>query len=102
MRLLILFSLAIHAACEEAAVVQKTWTLHHSTAPNQWEARGRIRLEVQDEKAKLNVENFEVTTDKVSSILEMEFYQLKLVDDSSSSAVVTTVPACLLRRANFR
>jgi hypothetical protein len=103
--------------------LQKSWTLLHSFGANNsdFTKRGTIRLSIDEAAAAagtandpaaavtMEIENLtEFTPADVQAMLEHGWYQLKIVPDdnkdSSSSvpAVRTSVPACQLRRANFR
>ena len=92
----------------------KTWTLHHAVFVDADPApvfvpRGRIRfLNDDSDELKVTLENEEqaLTTDLAESLSnDHAWYQLKLVsddDDTNSEPVLATVPACQVRRANFR
>lgn len=92
--------------------LRRTWTLYHSTDPKLGDAgftkRGVVTLEPEDNRAKVTVENDEnsFSAAEVEKMMSSGWYQLKLVEDgpkdSVPNPVMTTVPACHLRRANFR
>lgn len=104
--------------------LQKSWTLFHSFGGTvtDFTKRGTIYLSVDENAAgvakdpaaavTMRIENEVVgfSPADVEAMLEHGWYQLKIVPDdkdsskSSSSvpAVRTSVPACQLRRANFR
>lgn len=100
----------------------KSWTLYHrilapgsdvATAGSDWSIRGTVDLTVDpsaEESVTLEIKNEEnsLTEDFAQALSsassDSSWYQLKLRDDSSSSSseIFTSVPACNLRRANFR
>jgi hypothetical protein len=125
--LLLLALVAVTAAdtFESNKTLQKSWTLLHSfgdaTAKSDFTKRGTIRLSIDENAAgastdpakavTIEIENeVEFSVADVEAMLEHGWYQLKIVPDddtkdSKSSkvpAVRTSVPACQLRRANFR
>jgi hypothetical protein len=111
---------------DDKKTLQKSWTLLHSfgagAGASDFTKRGTIRLSIDEAAAAagtandpaaavtMEIENqVEFTPADVQAMLEHGWYQLKIVpddnkDSSSSSvpAVRTSVPACQLRRANFR
>ena len=100
--LLLLFCLLSTAL----AVDTRTWTLQHSfNAGKDWSTRGELELvfPADDyEEAQLAVHNDDSCWDSamMNQLMETGVYQLKLL--SNEDFVLTTVPACQLRRANFR
>lgn len=107
--LLVLLHSAVAAADDN---LQRTWTLYHSMNPKLGDAgftqRGTVTLQVatdDGDAAQLTAENTALTAENVATMMASGWYQVKLVENGSSSAavpVMTTVPACQLRRANFR
>lgn len=108
----LIFILSIAFSGVEADPTVRSWALLHSTTDlaggdETFRRRGRIELTVESGKdAKLELEN---DPDAMKEFRDQGWYRLKLVPeqrDSSTSAefdgVETTVPACQLRRANFR
>ncbi len=113
---------AILANCLIAAVnadspLLKSWTLYHSVdGGNDFVRRGQIRLGVAavdgdvtsstEGTPELTIEHDEnenLTTESIHHLIGSGLYQLKLVEDGNEANVVmTSVPACHLRRANFR
>lgn len=115
-----------------SASARRSWTLYHSVLDGKSEpdftVRGQITLTLKDPseveikkdkklsilkgkhsdspfKVELEHKDENVAADFLQQILkEDSFYQLKLVSNDSRSApsIITTVPACQLRRANFR
>ena len=109
----------------------KSWTLYHAILKDDAEPsfvpRGTVKLSLKSDDAKssgtkkkkmpLGVQDdlpYGLTLEHKENVLSPEFlnallddsamYQLKLVSDDSPNAVpvITTVPACQVRRANFR
>ena len=71
--------------------------------------RGKITLEIDGKsEPKLTVENQQnvLSEADVSQMMRHGWYQLQLVEDAGSEGapppVLTTVPACRMRLANFR
>jgi hypothetical protein len=108
-----LVALLPHVAAAEA--LHRTWTLYHSLDPKLGAAgftkRGVVTLTSSDDATdglQLTVENDEeaaLEALSISQMMESGWYQLQLVEEGSPSSVVpvqTTIPACQLRRANFR
>jgi len=117
MRLLLLLLLGSFSASAKT----KSWTLYHriltpggtrsSSAEESWDERGTIELVVDpEEEVVVTVVNKEgaLTSDLAQALTATAtataYYQLKLVENSSktSANVLTSVPACHVRRANFR
>ena len=98
--------------------LRRTWTLYHSMDPKLgdrgFRKRGVVTLEAtadgadNNKQAKLSIENDEnsLTAADWEKVMSSGWYQVKLVeegDDAKNTVPVkTTVPACHLRRANFR
>ena len=99
--------------------LRRKWTLYHSMNPQLGERgftkRGVVTLEAAGDNdnadnypVKLTVENAvdSFTTANLETIMSSGWYQVKLVEDGGDAAsvvpVMTTVPACQLRRSNFR
>ena len=96
----------------------KSWTLYHrlmtpgSSENENWDVRGTIELVVDGaEEAVMTLDNTEnaLTTDLAQSLTsssEASFYQLRLVENDTEAKhapeLLTSVPACHVRRANFR
>jgi hypothetical protein len=123
--LLALVLVAVTAAATDIndnnKTLQKSWTLLHSfgnAAATDFTKRGTIRLSIDENAAGastdpakaviMEIENdVEFSPADVQAMLEHGWYQLKIVPDDKDSkskvpAVRTSVPACQLRRANFR
>jgi hypothetical protein len=112
--LLFILALALSGTAGADPAV-RSWALLHSTTDpgvggdESFRRRGRIQLTVEGGKdAKIELEN---DPDAMKGFRDQGWYRLKLVpeqgDSSAASAaelhgVETTVPACQLRRANFR
>ena len=94
-----------------AATLEKTWTLFHSLNGGHDFARrasivlsidpetdGSVDISISNDNSTLNEETF------LASKAPGAIYQLKLVDDASTSGdfVLASVPGCQLLRANFR
>ena len=79
-------------------VADRSWTLEHAAvgteAPPQWQKRGTLQLTSEGLALESSSESRLALDDK-------EWYQLR-VQNSDGSVVLTTVPACQVRRANFR
>jgi hypothetical protein len=129
---LVLVLPAVAAAAAEAETdskktLQKSWTLFHSfgggganKGPSDFTKRGTISLSIDENAAgiakdpsaavTMTIENdVEFSPTDVQAMLEHGWYQLKIVPNDKDSksatsvpAVRTSVPACQLRRANFR
>ena len=103
---------ALWSSALAASPTSKTWTLHHAVFDDEhapvFVPRGRIRLSLDDNnelKATLEHEAEVLDRDLAESLRnDRAWYQLKLVsdDDTKSEPILTTVPACQVRRANFR
>jgi hypothetical protein len=121
----------LFGSIDAAGVSPKSWTLYHATLGESGSApafvkRGRIQLALKDDdddssqeepKMPVGVKDaqpsaFALTiehetnalTDALtkSLLVDNAMYQLKLVADDGSLPVLTSVPACHVRRANFR
>eukprot|EP00977_Amphora_coffeiformis_P009034 scaffold2046_cov171-Amphora_coffeaeformis.AAC.1 len=90
--------------------LRRTWTLYHSMDPRLGEKgftkRGVVTLEPENNQAKLTLENDEksFSAENLEVMMMSGWYQVKLVEDGKTATVPvkTTIPACHLRRANFR
>ncbi len=92
------------AMATDAAPLRKSWTLFHKTGDQLFQPRGHVVMEVSENGGlELKIDNDSNDGLLTPADIDAPWYQLKLVpDDKSSAPVVTTVPACLVRRANFR
>lgn len=101
---------AVHRSVDAAEDLRRTWTLYHSVDPNLGEKgfskRGVLTLEPQDNEINLTIANDDdsLAAENVKAMMASGWYQIKLVEDGKKAPVPvkTTVPACQLRRANFR
>ena len=90
--------------------LRRTWTLYHSMDPKLGDKgftkRSVVTLEPENSEAKLTLENDEssFSAENLEAMMSSGWYQLKLVENGKASTVPvkTTIPACHLRRANFR
>lgn len=91
----------------------KTWSLLHSVDGVNFMPRGQVILSVSPEKnAEISfadaVEGDEeddagkLDAAAVESMVQYGLYQLKLVEDGTNNYVMASVPACQIKRANFR
>jgi hypothetical protein len=83
----------------QGSLEKKIFTLYDSwKGEKDFRKRGQITLTAEDDDVQLSIQNDAVPP----SILD-GLYQVKIVDDSNPSAyAMTSIPACQLRRANFR
>ena len=120
--LLVAVSTTAESNTSSSSSLTKSWTLYHSWGTGEestaLQPRGRVQLEISDgggetSSVELTMENEAdcLTETAVEAMLSAGWYQLKLVEDNDgdgggngekSPDVITTVPSCLLRRANFR
>jgi hypothetical protein len=114
---LLVATLTVSSTCS-SAILTKSWTLYHAVVvtaeedPVVFVPRGRIHMALPtagtaDTLVQMTVDNTEtVAADMMQSLLRTgAWYQLKLVPDDDtavSSSIVTSVPACHVRRANLR
>ena len=101
-------------ASPNARASTKSWKLFHSTSvTGTYVPRGTVTLSLSSSKdaespVQLNVLNEEdaFTVEMVNEMISQEgvLYHLKLVEEGADNptAIITTVPACQLRRSNFR
>lgn len=104
--------LAGTASVGVASDLRRTWTLYHSADPKQGESgfskRGVLTLEPGENEVYLSIENHDnsFSSQDLETMMASGWYQLRLVEDGSADKkippVVTTVPACQVRRSNFR
>ena len=111
----------VHFACLLATIntihaADVSWTVYHSWNPQQkFIKRGTISFNPENAQNTKPEELLQVTNDQalttkdIADMLEYGWYHVKLVPSSSSSsngeqegAVLGTVPACHLRRSNFK
>lgn len=109
-------SLLVTVVVNADSAFLKTWTMYHSLdGGNDFVRRGQIRLGVTeadgdmsntDSSLELTIEQEDdenLTTESIQPYIGSGLYQLKLVEEGNEANVVlTSVPACHLRRANFR
>jgi len=107
---LIKFASAAQEVSAGSTSVLKTFQIYHALKPGAFTPRGTIELSageggaivstfIMDESKPLNDGILEGLDAIVSN---NGFYRIKLEDKESGSAVVASVPACDVRRANFR
>jgi len=100
-----LFELVLLFALSSVAKgAQKTLSLYHAVNGGDFVKRGIVTLEATKEKGiKAEVKNeIELDSSSIDSMVETGLYQLKVVDDKTGQSVLASVPACQVRRANFR
>jgi hypothetical protein len=127
-----IFNLLLVLAPFTTASVGRSWTLYHAIVDGisepEFTVRGQVTLSLKDPnevstkkdkklsaikgkdtdspfRVELQHTEEKIPPDFMQQILkENAFYQLKLVPNDSRSApsILSTVPACQLRRANFR
>lgn len=110
--LVVLVTTSAAATATQTSDLRRTWTLYHSTDPSKGEQgfakRGIVTLQPADNEIKLSVENDPdcLSQKDLEEMMMSGWYQVKLVengpDAKSVVPVMTTVPACTVRRANFR
>jgi len=103
--LLLVFS-SQHVTATAAVAAQKSWTLWHSfDSGKTFTERGVLTLGLLEEDGTLEMklkqqENCVVVADPLK--LQSELYQLKIISSTDEMEILTSVPACQIRRANFR
>ena len=116
--LLMQLGLSAVAAQSNEATKTKSWTLHHrildpessvATALSDWSIRGNVKLTIDpsaEESVLVEMSNDDDSLTEAFAIAltssSAGWYQLKLQDDTSKTEILTSVPACHVRRANFR
>lgn len=86
-----------------------SWTVYHSWDTNQ-EYKRRGTLQWDDETSTLKMENEHfLSTDEIKEMVDYGWYHVKIDNVGSSSTkegeedyVMSTIPACNVRRANFK
>ena len=80
-----------------------SWTIYHSWNGDQDFSRRGV-LEWSEEDETLTVKNDEgvLTRDNVKAMMDYGWYHVKIDNGGSDDFVLATVPACNLRRANFK
>jgi hypothetical protein len=101
----------------KAAEVSSSWIVYHSWNPQQeFRRRGTIswRVSVNGEDTNTNndsddgfemINDDELSPEDIQALLEYGWYHVKLVSsngDDKNDSVLSTVPACHVRRANFK
>mmetsp|Transcript_16271 Transcript_16271/g.25312 ORF Transcript_16271/g.25312 Transcript_16271/m.25312 type:complete len:267 (-) Transcript_16271:1193-1993(-) len=83
---------------------KKTLSLYHAVNGGDFVKRGIVTLEATKEKGiKAEVQNeIQLDSASIDAMVETGLYQLKVVDDKTGQSVLASVPACQVRRANFR
>lgn len=78
------------------------WTIYHSwDGGNQFTRRGTLEWKGQDDGFVVNNDAESLTKEQVASMLDFGWYHVK-IDTTDGDYVLATVPACNLRRANFK
>lgn len=103
LRLFLLFIL--NGSTVVASVTTKSWKLSHrllnaNDATDQWAARGTIELSLNEDSDEPSIViSNEKLEESFATLVQNDaaLYQIKLGD-----TILTTVPACHLRRSNFR
>jgi hypothetical protein len=112
----VLFCLLGNAQAETADAkvkVLKTFKVYHSLSPNaEFTPRGTIQFtssadgsgslesSMQHEESCLAGED--ISNDMAALIASNGFYRVKIVDEQSGTSALASVPACEVRRSNFR
>jgi len=109
---LLLISIATLLTSTIAGDVSKTYQLYHSfdSSADSFSPRGSITLSATATSSSNGVEasvvNLEdsIETDVMNRIVEEGggFYRIKVVEEESGRSALASVPACEIRRANFR
>jgi len=104
---LILFFATIAVIAADSSATSKSWTLHHSFDSGQtFTERGTLTLGFNTDKVdsslEMKLENNKDCIDIGSTNLQSELYQLKITSNTADAEIVTSVPACQIRRANYR
>ena len=98
-----LLSLALLTSCIAIASAEgPSWTIYHSFNGGQDFSRRGV-LSWSEDEGSLLVTNDDgaLTKENFQSMLEFGWYQVK-IENPNSDYVLATVPACNLRRANFK
>jgi len=82
-----------------------SWTVYHSwNADQEFSRRGELKW--SEEEGALQITNDEdgllLTQENVQSMLEYGWYHVKIQNPNDDDYVLSTVPACNVRRANFK
>lgn len=79
-----------------------TWTIYHSwDGGNQYTRRGVLEWKGEGEGFVVANDENSLTKEQVAAMLDFGWYQVK-IDTTDGDYVLATVPACNLRRANFK
>lgn len=95
---------AVVAASAESAI---SWTIYHSWNQNQdYVKRGTLEWGTSEESGDKNeftiVNDSELGPKEIQEMLDYGWYHVKIQGSNQKSFVFQTVPACNLRRANFK
>lgn len=91
-------------------VVLKTFQIYHALKPNTFTPRGTIEISSDEEGSIVSTFQSDESISLDDEVLEgldaivsnNGFYRIKLEDKDSGAAVIASVPACDVRRANLR
>lgn len=97
-----LLSLSPWSTLVSASDSVASWTVYHSwDGGNTYSQRGLLEWKGDEEGLVLTNDESAMTKAQVKEMLDFGWYQVK-IDTSAEDYVLATVPACNLRRANFR
>ena len=98
-----LLLLLLAASISVASAAGPSWTIYHSWNGGEEFSRRGV-LEWSEEEKSFSVTNDEqaLTKEQVQAMLDYGWYQVKIDNSENDDYVLATIPACNLRRANFK
>lgn len=79
-----------------------SWTIYHSwNAGQDFARRGELQWSEEEETLVVTNDESAVTKENIQAMLDYGWYHVK-IENSNDDFVLSTVPACNLRRANFK
>jgi hypothetical protein len=97
-----LLPLLLVAAIASASAAGPSWTIYHSfNGGEDFSRRGVLAWSEDEESFLVTNDEQALTKQSLEAMLEFGWYQVK-IENSDSDYVLATVPACNVRRANFK
>ncbi|CAJ1962074.1 unnamed protein product [Cylindrotheca closterium] len=85
-------------------VSSSTWTVYHSfNADQEFSRRGELKWSPEEGALQITNEESALSTESIQAMLDYGWYHVKIQNpNDTNDFVLSTVPACSIRRANFK
>lgn len=99
-----LFLLATFVLSAYVQASSPSWTIYHSwNGDQEYSRRGELQWSEEEETLTVTNDESSLTKENVQAMIDYGWYHVKIENPSDANDfVLSTVPACNLRRANFK